>query len=281
MKISGFTIARNVIKYQYPILESINSILPICDEFIVNIGDSDDDTLALIQSIRSPKIRIIENAWDFSMGREVLSYQTNLALKECQGDWAFYLQSDEVIHEADLPRLKRIMEQYVEDKDIDALRFRWLHFYGSYYRYRIDRGWYQKQNRIIRNNGAVESYQDAYAFHRCDEKPLREKNTGCFLYHYGWVQSNEVMAQRRVNAEKIGFVSLEEDERVDAYSYGDLNRFPVYFGTHPSVMNQKVAGHILSNEDWASIEKKYWWHPLKFFRVRFKTGKRVKQSIKD
>ena len=144
MKVSGFTIARNAIKFGYPIVESIQSILPICDEFIVNVGDSDDGTLDLIKLIQSDKIRIIETVWDFSKGKEVLSQQTNIALAECKGDWAFYLQTDEVIHEADLPSLKKTMQKYLDDKNVDALRFKWLHFYGSYYHYRIDSGWYQK-----------------------------------------------------------------------------------------------------------------------------------------
>ena len=112
MKISGFTIVRNALKFNYPAVESIQSILPICDEFIVNVGESEDDTLKLIKSINSPKIRIIQTKWDFSEGKTVLSRQTNVALKECKGDWAFYLQSDEVIHEDDLPVLKNKMAQY-------------------------------------------------------------------------------------------------------------------------------------------------------------------------
>ena len=101
MKISGFTIVRNAVKFNYPVVASIRSILPICDEFIVNVGDSQDGTLELIRSIGSPKIRIIQTQWDMGQGSQVLSQQTNLTLKECRGDWAFYLQSDEVIHEAD------------------------------------------------------------------------------------------------------------------------------------------------------------------------------------
>src|SRR3989338_6461408 len=121
MKISGFTIARNVLRYHYPVLESIRSVLPLCDEFIVNVGDSDDGTRALIESLASPKIRVIDHVWDFRMGKEVLSHQTNLALRECRGDWAFYLQSDEVVHEDDLPRLRRVMGQYLTDDTVDAL----------------------------------------------------------------------------------------------------------------------------------------------------------------
>ncbi|MCK5642826.1 MAG: glycosyltransferase [Gammaproteobacteria bacterium] len=279
MKVSGFTIARNVIKFNYPILESIQSILPVCDEFIVNVGDSEDDTLNLIRSIDSDKIRIIQNVWDFSDGPEVLSVQTNLALRACTGDWAFYLQSDEVVHEDDLEKLKCIMQESFRDEDVDALRFRWLHFYGSYFRYRIDRGWYQKQDRIIRNNGTIESYGDAFGFRRRDGQSLKRKYADCFLYHYGWVHSGETMAQRRANAEEIGFTTLMDQERKQSYDYGNLNRFPVYFGTHPSVMQEKIDQHALSQRDSRNIDKKYWWQPLKWFKVRYKTGRRVKKRI--
>ena len=158
MKVSGFTIVRNAVKYNYPVVESIRSILPICDEFIVNVGESEDETLDLVQSIGSEKVRVIENEWDMSQRSEVLSYQTNLALDDCRGDWAFYLQSDEVIHEDDLGKIKETMLRCQDDPNVDALRFGWLHFYGSYYRYRIDHGWYQKQDRIIRNNRPIESF---------------------------------------------------------------------------------------------------------------------------
>ncbi len=279
MKLSGFTIVRNAIKFNYPAVESIQSILPICDEFIVNVGDSEDDTLKLIESIKSPKIKIIQSQWDFMMGKEVLSYQTNLALKECKGDWAFYLQSDEVIHEEDLPKIRNLLKNSTDNQEIDAIRFQWFHFYGSYFRYRIDAGWYQKQDRVIRNNGSVESFGDAYAFRKKDGQPLRRQSTPFFLYHYGWVHSEDVMAQRRANAEKIGFVSLKDDERKENYHYGDLNRFPVYFGSHPKVMEDRVRGHLLSQEDKKIIDKKYRWHPCKILKTRYKTYKRIKTKI--
>ena len=275
MKVSGFTIARNVIKFNYPIIESIRSILPICDEFIVNVGDSEDDTLNLIKSIASPKIRIIQNKWDFSQGKEVLAFQTNLALKECSGDWAFYLQSDEVIHEMDLKKLEVLMDRYLTDKTVDALRFKWFHFYGSYFRYRIDAGWYQKQDRIIRNNGEIESWGDAYSFRRKDSRPLRKKSTNCFVYHYGWVHPPELMRERRNNAERIGFVTLRKEERGEKFIFGSLGRFPVYFGKHPSAMQERIRNHPLSRQDWEVIKRRYWYHPAEIFRIRYKTGKRI------
>ncbi|MCX5681668.1 MAG: glycosyltransferase [Candidatus Omnitrophica bacterium] len=239
--LTGFTIVRNARKFNYPVLESIRSILPICDEFIVNVGDSEDDTLALVASLNDKKIKIIETKWDMSQGKEVLSTQTNAALAQAKGDWAFYLQSDEVIHEQDLPRLKKCMERFLGDEAVDALRFKWLHFYGSFHRYRIDSGWYQKQDRII--------------------------------------QPQDIMAARRKNAERIGFVQLKNHEKGKEYIFGDLSRFPVYFGTHPKVMDPFIENHLLSRDDKKEINKKYWWNPVKWFKVRYKTFKRMKQKI--
>lgn len=279
MKVSGFTIVRNAIKFNYPVVESIKSILPICDEVVVNVGDSEDSTLELIHSIDSPKIKIIQNKWDFSKGEEVLSRETNLALGKCQGDWAFYLQSDEVVHEKDLPVLLRIMRRHLTDPKVDCLRFKWLHFFGSFYRYRVDAGWFQKEDRIIKNNGQIESYSGAFGFRRKDGQPLRRFKTDCFIYHYGWVQPPDIMTERRVNAENIGFTRLSSEERNQDYEYGDLKRFPAYFGTHPAVMREKVSSHQLSNQDWQDITRRYWWSPLKIFRVRYKTFKRTRSRI--
>jgi hypothetical protein len=278
MKISGFTIVRNAVKFNYPVAASILSILPICDEFIVNVGDSEDATLDLIRSIASPKIRIIQNRWDMGRGSAVLSEQTNLALKECTGDWAFYLQSDEVIHEADLGLLRFWMRHYLHRKDVDALRFWWFHFYGSFWRYRIDLGWYQKQDRIIRNNKQIESYGDAFGFRRVDGRPLRVRNTFCYLYHYGWVNSNETMQKRCANASDIGFLDNTKTGSF-AGGYGDLNRFPSYLGTHPAVMKDIVGNHPLSREDFNAILRKTWWNPALWLRLRIKTSRRERERI--
>jgi hypothetical protein len=279
MKISGFTIVKNAVHLKYPVLESIRSILPICDEFIVNVGKSDDGTLDLIKSINSPKIKIVETVWDMTQGPLVLSVQTNIALEACTGDWAFYLQTDEVVHEADLPKLKRIMEDQLHNKEIDVLRFKWFHFFGSHFRYRIDLGWYQKQDRIIRNNKEIRSCGDAFAFEHKDGRPLKSFNTGCFIYHYGWVFSEEDMAKRRINQGEIWSQDRSKEKTSQRYEFGDLNRFPVYFGSHPSTMQKLIQNHQLSQQDWTQISRSFWWNPLKIFRIRYKTGKRIKYSL--
>ncbi len=119
MKVSGFTFVKNAIKYDYPIVEAIKSILPICDEVVVAVGESDDKTLELIQGIDKEKIKIIETKWDESLreGGRVLAVETDKAYKEISedSDWAFYIQGDEVVHEKYLDTIYDSMKKYKDD----------------------------------------------------------------------------------------------------------------------------------------------------------------------
>ena len=280
MKISGSTIVRNAIKYGYPVVEAIRSVLPICDEYIVNVGDSSDGTLELVKSINDPKIKIFERVWDMSVGQEVLSVETDFAVSQCKGDWVFYNQTDELVHEEDLFRIKEYMQRYLNDPKVEAFQFRWINFYGSFYRYRIDRGWSQKQTRVIKNNDMYQSHDGAWGFRYKDGASLKALKTPFFIYHYGWVNDPQMMAIRRKNAHAIGFhAQLNEKERKSEYDYGDLSRFPIYFGTHPAVMNHLIGQHVVSQKDWQKIVNRHWWNPLLWFRVRYKTGWRVKERI--
>ena len=284
MKISGFTIARNAIKHKYPIRESILSVLPICDEFIVNLGDSEDATRELIESIGSPKIKIVPHKWDLYYkedlysGDRVLAIETDNALKECKGDWAFYLQSDEVMHQKDLPKLYRYMEKYLKDEKVEGFKLQWLHFYESFYRYRIDGGWFQKQVRIIRNNGTIKALEGAWGFEKKDKSALGMIKTPCFLYHYGWVNHT-----RSVHERVAGDIGLNSDENILAGSssrkYRQISKMPVYFGTHPAVMKDIVAKNETSRKDFDFIKKRYFWNPLLWFRIRYKTGKRIRAKL--
>ena len=118
--VSGFTFCRNAVSLGYPLGESIRSILPIVDEFVVALAPSDDGTGDLIEKIGSPKIRIVETAWDDSVTTDarVLSAQATFALSRCRFPWAFHLQADEVIHEEDLPRLQGLMREHAENREM-------------------------------------------------------------------------------------------------------------------------------------------------------------------
>ena len=161
MKVAGFTIIRNATKFDFPIVEAINSILPICDRVFVAVGNSEDNTLERIRNINPEKIEIIETVWDDSLrdGGKVLAVETNKAFKAItdEYDWAFYIQGDEVIHEKYLNTVKQSMEKYLNETDIDGLLFKYLHFYGSYDYVGNSSKWYPFEIRVIRNNKNIYS----------------------------------------------------------------------------------------------------------------------------
>src|SRR6478735_6433139 len=160
MKISGFTIIKNAIKNDYPIVEAINSILPVVDEMIVSVGESEDNTEELIRAIRSDKIKIVHSFWDPAVrkGGEILAIETNKAFEQISpdSDWAFYIQADEAVHEKYHDAIRQAALKYLNNKNVEGLLFRYLHFYGTYDYVGDSRRWYDKEVRMIRNDKNIQ-----------------------------------------------------------------------------------------------------------------------------
>ncbi len=247
MKVAGFTFVRNAIKYDYPIVEAITSILPLCDEVVVAVGQSEDDTLGLIKSIASPKINIIETIWDDSLrsGGKVLAVETNKALAAVasDADWCFYIQGDEVIHEQYLPIIQAAMQTHIHNPQVEGLLLKYLHFYGSY-RYTADaHKWYRREIRIIKNTGKVTSYKDAQGFRTVENQKLKVKLIDAYVYHYGWVKPPEVQKQKMKGS--LNFWGDEHDvahvqKMIDDFDYSGIDSLSVFQGTHPQVMQARI-----------------------------------------
>lgn len=247
MKISGFSFVKNAVKLYYPMEESIRSVLPICDEFIIAVGKSEDNTREVIESIGDPKIRIIDTDWDSvdTVRELILSNQTNVALKECTGDWCFYVQADEVVHEDDLPKIEKRCEQLLEDKRVEGLIFDYLHFWGDYDHYHSSHGWYPREIRIVRNKIGVKSVRDAQSFRCPDDKKMSVASVDARIFHYGWVRPPELMQVKRksFNAVYEGKSKTEEAFRNEpvALDFGPLARLTRFDKTHPSVMEKMIS----------------------------------------
>ncbi len=247
MKVSGFTFIRNAILYDYPIVEAINSILPICDEFIVAVGQSEDQTIELIQSINSPKIKIIETQWDDSLreGGRVLAVETDKAFAAISKDtdWCFYIQGDECVHEKYLPIIKSEMEKCIADKNIEGLLFNYLHFYGSYDFIGTARKWYRNEIRIIRNNPKMNSFRDAQGF-RIENRKLRVKKIAASVYHYGWVKHPEKQQAKAETFNKLWHSDQWVEKnipKVTAFDYSLVDGVKRFTGSHPEVMKNRIA----------------------------------------
>ncbi|HMS33747.1 MAG TPA: glycosyltransferase family 2 protein [Ignavibacteria bacterium] len=246
MKVSGFTIIRNGIYYAYPFKEAILSILPLCDEMIVNVGISNDETLNCVKSMydSDKKIRIIECDWDMNLKNGlVLSTETNRALKECKGDWCFYIQSDEVLHEKFYDIVKKEMSDNLSDKNIEGLRFRYKHFYGSYDYYQDNyRNWYIREVRIIKNRDNIVSWGDAMDFRHPDGSKIRSRNIDAEIYHYGWVRPPDTLIKKRSDFEKLYNENEVAEINISGFqNYDDLGNLKRFTDKHPEVMNERIS----------------------------------------
>lgn len=247
MFVSGFTIARNVVKADYPLKEAILSILPICDEFVVAVGKSDDDTLEYVRNIGSDKIRIIETVWDDNLreGGQVLALETNKALDAISGkaDWCFYMQADECLHEQYLDIVKSAMIDNLKDKKVEGLLFNYRHFYGSYDYVADSRNWYRKEIRVIRNDKSIRSYKDAQGFRKQGQK-LKVKSVDAFVFHYGWVKHPKKQLEKLKQARKLWHSDeFIEKTYADAseYDFSIVDSLSFYYGSHPEVMKERIS----------------------------------------
>jgi glycosyltransferase involved in cell wall biosynthesis len=246
MKISGFSFARNADKLGYPLEASIRSILPICDEFIIAVGNSDanDHTRSIIESINSPKIKIIDTEWTDreKLRGKIYSQQTNIALKECTGDWCFYIQADEVLHEKYLKIIQERCTRFLDDPDVEGLLFAYKHFWGDYEHYQENHKWYPFEIRIIKNNLGIESIGDAQSFRKNNEK-LHVAKAHATMYHYGYVRNPELMQRRNVEIETTywGAEKGKQVAKTVSFDFGSLEKLPLFKDTHPAVLQQHQA----------------------------------------
>jgi len=230
-------------------VEAIKSILPICDEFVVAVGESEDDTLELIRKIDPRKIRIVETQWDESLreGGQVLALETDKAFGKLSGDsdWAFYIQGDEVIHEKYLDVVYDAMLKYKDDKDIDGLLFKYLHFYGSYDYVGASSKWYKHEIRVVRNDRSIYSYRDAQGFRKGENEKLVVQPINAYVYHYGWVKEPETMQSKLENNSKYWHDDqwINENIRTENNSYAydrHIKELKLFQEEHPQVMKKRI-----------------------------------------
>ncbi|MFM2296159.1 MAG: hypothetical protein RLZZ350_2572 [Verrucomicrobiota bacterium] len=242
MKISGFTFLRNGQKLGYPFVESIRSVLPLVDEFVIALGPCDDATEAMVRAIGDPKIRIIATTWneklqpDYSIKGFVYGQQKSVALFNCTGDWAFYLEADEVLHEQDLPKIRGAMEQHLDNPRVEALAFDYLHFYGNANTYVWSPGWYRSEVRIIRNTipawASEGLFFNVVVGHKQSRYP-RAAHTGATIYHYGWVRSETQMNQKLTDVKNNWTAATLPPIR---YGNIDATILREFTGQHPRTM---------------------------------------------
>jgi hypothetical protein len=236
MKVAGFTFIKNAVNNDYPIIEAITSILPICDEFVVAVGKSEDETLELIKSIPSDRIKIIETDWDGNpaIWGENFRRETNKALAAISKDvdWYFYIQGDECVHEKYLDTIKKEMTQTLNNPKIEGLLIKYAHFYGTFHHIAVSRRWYRREIRLIKNINGLHSYKDAQGF-RINDRKINVKLIDAYMYHYGWVKPPKSFNNKRSLGDRM---TINEGE----FDFGNADRLVDFKGSHPQVMAKRI-----------------------------------------
>lgn len=245
MKVSGFTFLRDAEVRGYPFVESIRSALPVVDEFVVALGPCSDRTEEQLQTIRDPKIRIIRTTWNENICTDrkvrgfVYGQQKSIALFNCTGDWAFYLEADEVIHENDGPIIRQAMERHLHDREVEALTFDYLHFYGNFNTVAWSPAWYRREVRILRNT--IPAWAPKGLFFSVLDSSLRGRypkaaHTHATIYHYGWARAEPEIQLTKDKIEKYW------SPRAVRVRMGriDPRILRPFTGAHPAVMRDRL-----------------------------------------
>jgi hypothetical protein len=277
LKVSGFTIVRNAIKLDFPVEASIRSILPICDEVVVNVGRSEDETLDLVRSIGDPKIRIVETEWDMTRGNIVLGIETHRAMRACVHPWGVYIQADEVLHERGAEELAASIQRHQADPRVEGLLVRYLHFYGGFDTIATHRRWYRREVRAIRlaPEWDVRPYQGAQGFRVGPEhRKIRARLTGAEMFHYGWARPSQALREKRnLGRTMYPWRNADESRPLLAWIPG-IRRFT---GTHPAVARRWIAARHHDPE--RTIEpRRFRWGFLRYYLssvIERMTGVRV------
>ncbi|WP_395058184.1 glycosyltransferase [Polaromonas sp.] len=243
VSISGFTFIRNGVELGFPFEASIRSLLPLVDEFVVAVGRGNDDTLARVLAIGDPKIRVIETVWNERMADRgfVYAQQKMIAQYACTGDWAFYLEGDEVVHEDDLPAIRASVEKHHANPEVEALVFDYRHFYGSAQWVSISPGWYRRECRLIRNTIRSYAPDGQYWLVTTEHKKPRNPKAAlanAHIFHYGWIRRNEDMQKKLDQVSKYWASSTKMEVH---YSQFDARALESFHGTHPAVAKEWLA----------------------------------------
>jgi hypothetical protein len=289
-KVSGFTFVRNGLRFDYPFLESIKSLLPLVDQLVINVGKGDDDTEARIRDFASTdkRIEVFTSEWDESVRKEgrILAQQTDLALARCRGDWGLYLQADEVIHEKDYPLIREAIREAHSRSEVEGIRFRYHHFYGDFFVVNKNPSAYRHEVRGVRLGRNVFSWKDAQGFRRRDEHgnsvKLKVVATEASIYHYGWVRPPEVMRVKTQAMDKL--YHGENSGTGENYLYKRIYGLERFTESHPKVMEERIEAKrwkvdlmdsplVWTFSDWRKVvalwlERTFAWLPGEYRNYR-------------
>jgi ADP-heptose:LPS heptosyltransferase/glycosyltransferase involved in cell wall biosynthesis len=232
-KISGYTHVLNPELHGFPYLESISSMLGFCDEVVVIDGGSTDGSQEKIRAL-SDKINLIERKWDYEEpGMDGM--QKAFARAMCSGDFLWQQDADEVVHEDDYEKVRKLVKRFPsdcslvhlpvvelwgKDGDIRTDRHSWK-WRLSRNDFRITHG-INKDARLI-NEKTGKTYSKRGMSDGCE---MIDIMTGEYISHKGFY-TQDLENLRRMNPTKYGEEMNKIFNRLPCvyhYSWANLKR---------------------------------------------------------
>lgn len=264
VKVSGFTIVRNAVKLDFPVEASIRSILPVCDEVVVNVGHSDDETLDVVRAIGNPKIRILETEWDMTRRNTVLGFETLRAMRACANPWGVYIQADEVLHDRGAAELAQAIQRHDADLRVEGLLVRYLHFYGGFDTIATHRRWYRREVRAVRLDPGLDirPYQGAQGFRvGAEQRKIRARLTDAEMFHYGWARPAQALREKR-ELGKTMYPWRDADARLPLLDW--VPGLRPFRGTHPGPAAAWIAARRVDPER-VIAPRRFRWRFLRYY----------------
>ncbi|MCK5884756.1 MAG: hypothetical protein KAG61_13785 [Bacteriovoracaceae bacterium] len=249
-QISGFTFIKNGLTLGYPILESVQSIDPLCDEVVINVGYDDPNLVKddgtydfLRDNLQGDKYIFTKSHWDPEVTSKglILSEQTNIALEKCSGKYCQYIQGDEALHEKDFAAIEQGVRDMDKNETLDGLVFKYLHFYGNVDAILYTQRIYRREVRLIRNGRGIHSHLDAQGFKTQDGSKPKCKQIDATVHHYGWARKEQVMARKVKAMDKL--YHGKDFEKQQEFEYKRMWGIKRFLATHPEVMSKWIEQH--------------------------------------
>ncbi len=241
--LSGFTLVRDAVRLDFPIIPAIRSVLEVCDEVVVNVGRSNDGTRDLVAGIDDPRVRIIDSEWDMSQRNVVLSIETRRAMDACRGRWAIYIQADEVLHEDGARLLRDHVREWDGDERVEGLLVRYLHFYAGFDTVARSRRWYRREVRCVRLGRDIRPYQGAQGFRVGPRnRRIRARLTDATMYHYGWARpARAIQAKHEVSKTMYPWRREAAEQALRARTLEWIPLLAPFTGRHPAAAAEWIA----------------------------------------
>lgn len=241
MKLVGFTILKDGVRFDYPFVESLKSLGGICEKVYVALGKNDDGTEAIVRTL--PFVKIIPTVWDDALrkGGQIFSQQTNIALSaardENPGAWGICLQCDEVVNDRDYSQILADLKK-AEDQGCDAVSFRFLHFWQGFDRIAVGPRWFPHEIRAMKLTPEIKSIGDSQGFGGSN----KTLDSDVQIFHYSHARKGKVYEEKKRHFHRWWNPDEAIEKKMKEGAKKDPHEKTIrYLGPHPQAMKDRVG----------------------------------------